>query len=140
MSQVLSGVGRANGLGRYVAEVAPAPGSRLVRIARGGRDDLFPHRHQGLRADSATSSATQQDKPTVFVVDDDVSVRESLELLIGFAGWRPETFASAQEFLARPRVLTPSAWMLCWEISPPAWRVLTAPRSFSAAQAATRSI
>jgi len=50
--------------------------------------------------------------PTVFVVDDDVSVRESLELLIGFAGWRPETFASAQEFLARPRTLTPSCLVL----------------------------
>jgi len=39
----------------------------------------------------------------VFVVDDDVSVRESLELLIKTAGWRPETFASAQDFLRRPR-------------------------------------
>jgi len=39
----------------------------------------------------------------VFVVDDDVSVRESLELLITTAGWQPETFASAQEFLTRPR-------------------------------------
>ena len=35
---------------------------------------------------------------TVFVVDDDVSVRESLEALIGFAGWRVATFASAEEF------------------------------------------
>ncbi len=34
--------------------------------------------------------------PIVFVVDDDVSVRRSLELLIGSAGWKPETFASAQ--------------------------------------------
>jgi FixJ family two-component response regulator len=42
--------------------------------------------------------------PIVFVVDDDVSVRESLELLIRWAGWHPETFASAQEFLSRPRV------------------------------------
>jgi FixJ family two-component response regulator len=50
--------------------------------------------------------------PIVFVVDDDVSVRESLELLIGFAGWRPETFASAQEFLARPRACTPSCLVL----------------------------
>jgi FixJ family two-component response regulator len=40
--------------------------------------------------------------PAVFVVDDDVSVRESLELLLRCAGWRVETFASAQEFLARP--------------------------------------
>jgi DNA-binding NtrC family response regulator len=41
--------------------------------------------------------------PIVFVVDDDVSVRESLELLIRNAGWEPETFASAQEFLSRHR-------------------------------------
>src|SRR4029077_16378396 len=39
----------------------------------------------------------------VFVVDDDVSVRESLEGLIRAAGWHPETFASPQEFLSRPR-------------------------------------
>ncbi len=50
--------------------------------------------------------------PIVFVVDDDVSVRESLELLIGCAGWQPETFASAQAFLARPRVHTPSCLVL----------------------------
>jgi FixJ family two-component response regulator len=48
----------------------------------------------------------------VFVVDDDVSVRESLELLIRCEGWQPETFASAQEFLARPRVLAPSCMIL----------------------------
>jgi len=50
--------------------------------------------------------------PTVFVVDDDISVRESLELLIRCAGWQPETFASAQEFLSRPRVLAPSCLVL----------------------------
>jgi FixJ family two-component response regulator len=50
--------------------------------------------------------------PIVFVVDDDVSVRESLELLIRCAGWEPETFASAQEFLSRPRVLAPSCLVL----------------------------
>jgi FixJ family two-component response regulator len=50
--------------------------------------------------------------PIVFVVDDDVSVRESLESLIRFAGWHPETFASAQEFIARPRVLAPSCLVL----------------------------
>jgi FixJ family two-component response regulator len=48
----------------------------------------------------------------VFVVDDDVSVRESLELLITSAGWRPETFASAQEFLTRPPVVVPSCLVL----------------------------
>jgi len=41
--------------------------------------------------------------PIVFVVDDDISVRESLELLIKSAGWQPETFASGQDFLAHPR-------------------------------------
>jgi FixJ family two-component response regulator len=41
--------------------------------------------------------------PTVFVVDDDGSMRESLESLIQYAGWQPEVFASAPEFLARPR-------------------------------------
>ena len=46
--------------------------------------------------------------PIVFVVDDDVSVRESLELLIRHAGWQPELFASAQEFLVQPRVPVPS--------------------------------
>ena len=50
--------------------------------------------------------------PIVFVVDDDVSVRESLESLIRCAGWEPETFASAQEFLSRPRVLAPSCLIL----------------------------
>src|SRR3989475_6549641 len=50
--------------------------------------------------------------PTVFVVDDDISVRESLELLIRCAGWQPETFASAQDFLARPRVRAPSCLVL----------------------------
>jgi FixJ family two-component response regulator len=50
--------------------------------------------------------------PIVLVVDDDVSVRESLELLILTAGWRPELFASAAEFLARPRVDVPSCLVL----------------------------
>src|SRR3984893_11852314 len=48
----------------------------------------------------------------VFVVDDDVSVRESLELLIKAAGWQPETFASAQAFLARPRPTVPCCLVL----------------------------
>ncbi|HEX3353619.1 MAG TPA: response regulator [Terriglobales bacterium] len=50
--------------------------------------------------------------PIVFVVDDDISVRESLELSIGCQGWQPEIFASAQEFLARPRALVPSCLVL----------------------------
>jgi len=50
--------------------------------------------------------------PTVFVVDDDVSVYESLELLIRCEGWQPETFASAEEFLERPRTGMPSCLVL----------------------------
>src|ERR1700724_2607511 len=50
--------------------------------------------------------------PVVFVVDDDVSVRESLELLIRCEGWEPQTFASAPEFLAYPRTLVPSCLVL----------------------------
>jgi FixJ family two-component response regulator len=56
--------------------------------------------------------AMPNSKPVVFVVDDDISVRESLELLIRCEGWEPETFASAQEFLDRPRAITPSCLIL----------------------------
>ena len=53
-----------------------------------------------------------QGRPVVFVVDDDISVRESLEPLIRCAGWQPRTCASAQEFLSCPRVLDPSCLIL----------------------------
>lgn len=113
MSQGLSGVGLASGLRQHILEVVSAPGGRLVTEARGGRDVvLFRHHRQGLRADAAMPSSVPQEMPTVFVVDDDISVRESLELLIGCEGWRPETFASAREFLARPRTLTLSCLVL----------------------------
>jgi FixJ family two-component response regulator len=51
-------------------------------------------------------------QPVVFVVDDDISVRESLELLITYAGWRCEAFASAAQFLERPRTSVPSCLVL----------------------------
>lgn len=50
--------------------------------------------------------------PIVFVVDDDVSVRESLEALIRYAGYQVETFASAREFLAHPVARVPSCLVL----------------------------
>jgi FixJ family two-component response regulator len=64
------------------------------------------------RRPSSLSSAAPTVTPLVFVVDDDVSVRESLELLIMKAGWRPEAFASAEEFLVRPRESVPSCLVL----------------------------
>jgi|ERR1700678_2055567 len=50
--------------------------------------------------------------PVVFIVDDDLSVRESLQSLVRSAGWQAETFASAKDFLARPRVVAPSCLVL----------------------------
>ena len=64
-------------------------------------------------AASLSEAATMPDTTSiVFVVDDDVSVRESLQLLIRTAGWRAETFASAQEFLSRPRPNVPCCLIL----------------------------
>jgi FixJ family two-component response regulator len=58
------------------------------------------------------SSPKSDVTPIVFVVDDDISVRQSLEMLIRSEGWQPETFESAQEFLAHPRALVPSCLVL----------------------------
>jgi FixJ family two-component response regulator len=52
------------------------------------------------------------DIPVVFIVDDDISVRESLELLVRTENWKPETFGSAQEFLDHPRTPVPSCLVL----------------------------
>ena len=57
-------------------------------------------------------SSLMDDTPIVFVVDDDISVRESLESLIRFAGWQPQTFASGQQFLSHPRAFVPSGLIL----------------------------
>jgi FixJ family two-component response regulator len=58
------------------------------------------------------SSTMPQTEPIVYVVDDDISVRESLELMIRCEGWKPQTFASAQEFLSRPIVSAPGCLVL----------------------------
>jgi FixJ family two-component response regulator len=59
-----------------------------------------------------TSQLISQTSPIVFVVDDDISVRESLEALIGLEGLDVQTFSSAQEFLASPRTSAPSCMVL----------------------------
>ena len=77
-----------------------------------GRIDREPYTMSSAIA-ARSSEVTMPDVTSiVFVVDDDVSVRESLELLIRTAGWQPETFASAQEFLSRPRALVPCCLVL----------------------------
>ena len=55
-------------------------------------------------------------QPIVFIVDDDVSVRESLEPLIRFEGWQPEAFVSAREFLARKPAEVPNCLILDVEL------------------------
>lgn len=57
-------------------------------------------------------ASTPDETPTVFVVDDDISVRDSLELLIESADWRPQTFESAKEFLAQAQVVVPNCLIL----------------------------
>jgi len=54
----------------------------------------------------------RSDTPIVFVIDDDVSIRESLELLFKSEGWQPEIFESAWDFLARPRSDVPHCMVL----------------------------
>src|SRR5579871_1840186 len=51
-------------------------------------------------------------RPMVFVVDDDVSVRESLEAMIALSGWRPRVFDSAAAFLAFPAATGPCCLIL----------------------------
>ncbi len=86
-----------------------------VRSNNGSDSDPLPKQDghsvstaHALRHELGPSS----DQPIVFVVDDDISVRESMELLIRCAGWQPETFESAQEFLDRPRPLVPNCLVL----------------------------
>src|SRR5262245_3826659 len=67
---------------------------------------------KGLPVAEAPRTEESRETPLVFVVDDDVSVRESLELLIRSAGFAVETFASAGEFLGRQRVDRPSCLLL----------------------------
>jgi FixJ family two-component response regulator len=62
--------------------------------------------------DRAAVAVPVEGPSMIFVVDDDLSVRESLELLIRSAGWRAETFASGQEFLSRPRATGPCCLLL----------------------------
>ena len=65
--------------------------------------------HKPIKSEDA---GTADGRPIIFVVDDDVSIRESVESLLECAGWRAETFSSAQDFLDRPKYLGPSCLVL----------------------------
>src|SRR5215212_12057021 len=82
---------------------------RLERHGKGEIDMAMITTADARYAAAARPSATN---PLVFVIHDDVSVRESLELLIDGSAAEPETYASAQEFLDRPRTLGPSCLIL----------------------------
>ena len=69
-------------------------------------------RDLGHAPDRIGSKPMPSDTPVVFVVDDDISIRESLELLIRSAGWSPEIFGSARDFLARPSRTVPNCLVL----------------------------
>src|SRR5882672_1604048 len=106
----------------------PVQAFQRRRVARGAHQSAWDevNMRTGSTDPSATGiyseSAWQADEvggrqmpdvtSIVFVVDDDVSVRESLELLIRAAGWQPETFASALAFLSRPRPTVPCCLVL----------------------------
>jgi FixJ family two-component response regulator len=84
-------------------------GPRFAAVSWAG--DGYMSSPGGARNESR-APVISRDTPVIFVVDDDVSVRESLELLILCAGWRPETFESAEEFLERSRADGPSCLVL----------------------------
>ena len=84
-----------------------------MRTMSTGTVTRVPYTVASAIASRSTEVLTMPDAPPiVFVVDDDVSVRESLELLIKSAGWQPETFVSAQEFLSRPHSPVPCCLVL----------------------------
>ena len=81
------------------------PGTRTTKGA--------PYTGSWAIGSHSIETVTMPDRTSiVFVVDDDISVRESLELLIKSAGWRAETFSSGQDFLSRPRVRVPCCLLL----------------------------
>jgi FixJ family two-component response regulator len=90
-----------------IRTVVPNCGVPRIATRTGAGDGV----HDGGRL-----SATSQGTPIVFVVDDDVSMRKSLELLIRSARWRPEIFESARKFLHRERALVPSCLILGLEL------------------------
>lgn len=90
--------------GRAVHPFMPRMGDRL-----GGQGGNVP---ETTESRSATSPDGSLAAPIVFVIDDDISIRESLELLLRSVGLRSRIFAAAEQFLAYPRVAAPACLIL----------------------------
>ena len=74
--------------------------------------NAFENTREYLPPQAITRIGIPEVVPIVFVIDDDISVRESLDLLIRTAGWETETFSSAEEFLRHPRGTAPCCLIL----------------------------
>jgi FixJ family two-component response regulator len=73
---------------------------------------IVPRNRATIAGTHCGASGPRTTTPIVFVVDDDVSVRASLELLVPSSGWEVETFASARDFFARSPALVPNCLIL----------------------------
>src|SRR5688500_10146697 len=65
-----------------------------------------------IRVSASREASMAVDRPVVFIVDDDISVRESLAALVADCGWQPDVFESGEDFLARPRSSMPACLVL----------------------------
>src|ERR1700730_2523168 len=109
-----------HGASRSVAASTPhcrRRGGVLVQTVQRHRLSRRAHRSAGDEAIMMSDASSRMEvgtmsevTATVFVVDDDISVRESLELLIRMAGWEPETFESARDFLSHRATPRPVVW------------------------------
>src|ERR1700760_81082 len=73
---------------------------------------MVPLKPEKERGEHVTNGGVTHRESIVFVVDDDVSVRESLKELIGTQGWEIAAFSSAQEFLLYPQTAVPCCLVL----------------------------
>jgi FixJ family two-component response regulator len=90
-------------------DCAPAAGARTCATPA---DEIVFWPSGDVAEANSRPSPMMPSAPVVFVVDDDASVRKSLELLLDSAGWHAETFASAQEFLRSSPGTGPSCLVL----------------------------
>lgn len=109
MSKAILITGASTGFGHDTAETPARAGHTVFASFPNidGRKDM-DHDCCSLRAERHLSTGAS----VVFIVDDDASVRQSLELLVRGAGWQARSFSSAREFLAVPRARAPSCLLL----------------------------